>query len=95
MKQKIKESIPFLKSNYYKELKKSNPIAFNVMLRDLIEFSGCERPSHVKGDAYETAYNEGMKRVVNRINNFLKYDEKAIKESKEAYKSSILDHINK
>ena len=92
MKNKIINSIPFLKSRHYKSLRDSNEESFNVMLRDLIEFSGSERPSYSKGDHCQTAYNEGMKRVVNRITNFLNYDEKAIKESKEAYKSSILDH---
>jgi len=92
MKDKIINSIPFLKSRHYKKLRDSDKDSFNIVLRDLIEFSGAERPSYVKGDHCQTAYNEGMKRVINRISNFLKYDEEAIKESKEIYKISILDH---
>ena len=91
MKNKILNSIPFLKSKHYKLLRDSDRDSFNIVLRDLIEFSGAERPSYVKGDQYQTAYNEGMKRVVKRINNFLNYDEEAIKESKAVYKS-LLDH---
>lgn len=90
-----KNSLPTVKSKEYKKLVESNKKAFDFVLGDLISFSGYEQPSYVKGDSHETAFNEGMKRVVKRIINFINFDEEKLEQSKKIFRTQVLEHINK
>lgn len=44
------------------------------VFNDLAKFCGAMQTSHVPGDATETAYREGMRRVFLRINSFVNKD---------------------
>lgn len=44
------------------------------VFNDLFNWCGGFAPSHVRGDPYETAFNEGMRNVLLRIVNFTDFD---------------------
>ena len=45
------------------------------LLKDLCMFCNYNRPTYVSGDPYASAYNEGMRRVFLRIQQFVNLDE--------------------
>jgi len=50
-----------------------------AVLKDLLNFCHYDKPTYVIGDQYQTAYNEGMRRVALRITSILNMDDKQIK----------------
>ncbi len=50
------------------------------ILQDLYVFCGQNRSTHVAGDPYGSAYNEGMRRVFLRIQQFVNVDEKKLQQ---------------
>lgn len=76
----------------YKKLKKADPESFNIILGDLIAFTKYDNPSYVQGDSYQTAYNEGMKRVIMRIKKFINYTEEDMAEIEKANRKTLLEH---
>lgn len=51
-----------------------------AVLKDLLKFCHMYAPTHCVGDPYQTAYNEGMRRVALRITSILKMDDSAMRE---------------
>ena len=76
----------------YKELKASNPDAFDVVIGDLLKFTKFNKASYVRGDSYQTAYNEGKKIVFMRIKDLLKYTEEDIDEIERINRKPLLEY---
>lgn len=67
------------KSKSYKKLFKDNKEGEEV-LADLLNFCGQYKSSHSPNDPYASAFNEGKRRVILRILNFIKMEEKEIQD---------------
>jgi len=50
------------------------------VLKDLLKFCHYESPTFVVGDQYQTAHNEGMRRVALRIVSIINMDDETIRE---------------
>ncbi len=65
-----------LKAHRYKAVFGTDDGRF--VLADLVAYSGADRASYVPGKFDETAYREGMRRVIDRIRHFARMDESEI-----------------
>ncbi len=74
-----------------KDIKKRNQQYKNVfgsgegkfVLKDLLKFCHHNSPTYVLGDPYQTAYNEGMRRVALRIISIIGMSDEIIKQLSE------------
>lgn len=59
-----------------------------MVLADLIKFSGAKDQSYTPGDPTQTAFNEGMRRVVTRIEKFTGMTPKEIRHIAEVHRDA-------
>ncbi len=84
----IKSLIGFkkAKSDWYKHVFES--YQGKMVLADLIAFSGAHEQSYTPGDPTQTAFNEGMRRVVTRIEKFTGMTPKEIRHIAEVHRDA-------
>lgn len=51
-----------------------------AVLKDLLRFCHYDKPTFVVGDPYQTAHNEGMRRVALRLLSILNMDDNKVRE---------------
>lgn len=74
------------KADWYKNVFDSE--AGRMVLADLIKFSGAHEQSYTPGDPTQTAFNEGMRRVVTRIERFVGMTPKEIQHIAEVHRDA-------
>lgn len=74
------------KSDWYKSVFES--YQGKMVLADLIKFSNAHDQSYTPGDPTQTAFNEGMRRVVTRIEKFTGMTPKEIRHIAEVHRNA-------
>ena len=59
-----------------------------MVLADLIAFSGAHGQSNMPGDPTQTAFNEGMRRVITRIEQFVEMTPKEMRHIAEVHRDA-------
>lgn len=87
-RQEIKRAIKFriAKAQWYKMVFESDQ--GQMVLADLIKFSNAHNQSYTPGDPTQTAFNEGMRRIVTRIEKFTGMTPRELKHIEELHRSA-------